>query len=63
MSHPLDETGKTIEQRCDDMERTIEEMLGRTLYGDSRPAYRNMATGKLSFPVLSPREMAEKHHT
>ena len=55
-------TTKVYEDKCDTcradaMERTVMQMLGQTRYGDCRPAYRNMATGKLSFPVLSEREM------
>jgi hypothetical protein len=35
----------------------IERLLGATAYGDYRPPYRNMKTGKLSFPVKSELEV------
>ena len=51
----LDHDGQKA--RADAMERTVMQMLGQTRYGDCRKPYRNGKTGKLSFPVLSEREM------
>ena len=56
----LDHDGQKA--RADAMEREMQVMrlLGQTRHGDCRPAYRNLATGKLVFPVLSEREIGAR---